>query len=77
MSWLDHFGLERVGGLPGAEEGPFHASSHADGPTLERLIEEVGAEQILPVHTEDLDWFQQRWPTRVVAAAHGEPIRLS
>src|SRR2546425_7991379 len=32
--WLDHFGLRKVGGLPGAEQGPYHASGHINGPAL-------------------------------------------
>jgi ribonuclease J len=76
VNWLDHFGLERVGGLPGAEEGPFHASGHADGPSLQALIETIAPYRILPVHTESLDWFQKRWPGKVMVAAYGERVRL-
>jgi ribonuclease J len=32
--WLDLFGLTKVGGLAGAEQGPFHASGHIDGPGM-------------------------------------------
>ena len=39
VAWLDHFGLKKVGGLPGAEEGPYHASGHIDGPGMGRPIE--------------------------------------
>lgn len=75
-NWLDHFGLERYGGIPGAEEGPYHASGHADGPTIEAMVDEIGAERILPVHTENLGWFTERWPEQVIVAPYGEPVRV-
>src|SRR5688572_6494570 len=59
VNWLKHFGLKMIGGLPGAEQGPYHASGHIDGTSLQELIEGVGAEAILPVHTQKLDWFRE------------------
>ena len=32
-NWLGHFGLTPVGGLPGSESGPFHASGHWQFPS--------------------------------------------
>ncbi len=75
-NWLDHFGLKRVGGLPGAEKGPYHASGHADGPALERVIEEIGAKRIMPVHTERPEWFEERWGDRLVMAKEGVSVSL-
>jgi len=72
-NWLDHFALRKVGGLPGAEQGPYHASGHIDGPALQGLIEEIGARRILPVHTEHPEWFEQRWGKQVVMVAEGVP----
>ncbi len=74
--WLDHFGLKSVGGLPRAEAGPYHASGHADGPALEKVIEEIGAKKIMPVHTEHPEWFQVRWGGRLVMAKEGIPIHI-
>jgi ribonuclease J len=71
VNWLNHFGLKMVGGLPGAEKGPYHASGHIDGPALEELIENIGAERILPVHTKELGWFEQRCGNRLVKASYG------
>jgi ribonuclease J len=71
VNWLNHFGLKMVGGLPGTEKGPYHASGHIDGPALEQLIEQIGADRILPVHTVNLDWFEQRWEERLVKAGYG------
>jgi ribonuclease J len=72
-NWLDHFALRKVGGLPGAEQGPYHASGHIDGPALQGLIEEIGARRILPVHTEHPEWFEQRWGKKVVMVTEGVP----
>src|SRR2546425_6856063 len=74
--WLDHFGLRKVGGLPGAEQGPYHASGHIDGPALQGLIEEIGAERILPVHTEHPEWLAKRWGEKVVRVEEGVPALL-
>ncbi len=76
-NWLDCFGLTAVGGLPGAEKGPYHASGHIDGPGMERLIETINPARLLPVHTEKLGWFEARWPEKVLSAPYGIPVRLS
>lgn len=75
-NWLRCFGLTVVGGLPGAEKGPFHASGHIDGPGMERLIETIDPVWLLPVHTEKLGWFTARWPEKVIRGGYGEPVRL-
>ena len=75
-NWLDFFHLNKVGGLPGAEKGPFHASGHIDGPGMEWVIETVNPKKILPVHTQKLGWFEQRWPEKIVKAGYGEAIRF-
>jgi ribonuclease J len=75
-SWLEHFGLTGVGGLPGAERGPFHASGHIDGPGMETVIRTIGAERLLPVHTQKLGWFEERWPGTVMTCAYGTPVRI-
>ena len=71
VSWLNHFGLKMVGGLPGVEKGPYHASGHIDGPALEQLIDQVGAEIIVPVHTQNPGWFDQRWGKKVIKVGYG------
>jgi ribonuclease J len=74
LNWLRHFGFRVVGGLPGGEEGPYHASGHIDGASLERLIEDIAPKRILPVHTAAPEWFQRRWDGKVVVARYGETI---
>jgi ribonuclease J len=75
-NWLDRFNLAAVGGLPGGEEGPFHASGHIDGPGMEWVIDTIKPERMLPVHTQQLEWFERRWPGQVVAAEYGVPVRF-
>lgn len=72
--WLDYFGLNKVGGLPGAEKGRFHASGHIDGPSMEWLIETIKPAKILPVHSQKLGWFEQRWSEKIVRAQYGQPV---
>jgi ribonuclease J len=76
-NWLDHFGLDKVGGLPGSEKGPFHASGHIDGPGMEWVIDTINPEKLLPVHTQKLGWFERRWPGKVLSAGYGVPLRLA
>ncbi len=76
VNWLNHFGLKMVGGLPGAEKGPYHASGHIDGPALEGVIEQIGAERILPVHTQQPEWFERRWAEKIVSAGYGNLVTL-
>ncbi len=76
LAWLGHFGLRGVGGLPGAEKGPYHASGHIDGPSLERLIEEIAPKLLLPVHTEALAWFEARWPAKVIRAEFARAVEV-
>jgi len=73
-AWLEHFGHAGVGGLPGAERGPFHASGHIDGPGMEQVIETIKPERMLPVHTQKVGWFEQRWPGKVIRAGLGEGV---
>jgi ribonuclease J len=75
-NWIEHFGLKAVGGLPGAEKGPYHASGHIDGPGMEWLIGTIAPQKIVPVHTQQLAWFEQRWADKVVRAPYATRVRL-
>lgn len=44
--WLEHFGIE---------EFSAHASGHASGNEIRSMIKEIGAEMVIPVHTEHPD----------------------
>ena len=65
-----------MGGLPGAERGDFHASGHIDGPGMEWLINTIDARRLLPVHTEQIGWFRDRWGERIIAPAYAERVEL-
>src|SRR5262249_55599653 len=75
-NWLDEFRLKKGGGLPSAERGAFHASGHISGPALEELISRVAPQRILPVHTENLQWFEERWGKTVLRLRYGNEIVL-
>ncbi len=75
-NWISHFGLRAVGGLPGAEEGPYHASGHIDGPGMEWLIDTINPERIVPVHSQKRSWFEERWPEKTVRADYGVRLTL-
>ncbi len=75
-NWLEHFKLRVIGGLPGAERGPYHASGHIDGPSLEALIEQINPGTIVPVHTEKPEWFRERWGGKIVEVKEGVRSRL-
>lgn len=75
-NWLDRFNLTAVGGLPGGEKGPFHASGHIDGAGMEWVIGTIAPERLMPVHTQKLGWFEKRWPGKVVAAEYARPVEF-
>jgi ribonuclease J len=75
-NWIKRFGLQSVGGLPGAEKGPYHASGHIDGPGMEWVIGTIDPGRIVPVHTQQMSWFEKRWPDRIVRAGFGVPVSL-
>ena len=41
---------------------------------MEWLIETINPGKIVPVHTQKIEWFEKRWPGKVVRAAYGEPV---
>jgi ribonuclease J len=70
-NWIRHFGLEPVGLQPVAQDSAgrvtavdvtrgYHASGHASGPDLLRLVTEVRPEILIPIHTEHPAWWAER-----------------
>ena len=43
-----------------------HTSGHADAKTIEKVINVVNPETIIPIHTENSDWFNEKYPDRTV-----------
>ncbi|MDH7577136.1 MAG: exonuclease [Bacillota bacterium] len=80
-AWLRYFNLSFVGD-PGDREGRgrepgFHASGHIHGPGLVELVEAVGPQVLIPVHSEDRRFFEQfRGLVRLVVPEHGETVVL-
>jgi len=63
-NWLEHFGLKGIGlpvekqnwEVPEGEWG-LHASGHASGPELLNLIRNIAPKTLIPIHTENPDYF--------------------
>ena len=55
-NWLDHFGMKFVGDPEGGEEG-LHASGHASGPDLLRIVRGIKPKVLIPIHTLDPGYF--------------------
>lgn len=78
--WLAHFGIRLVGDWEQARAGVreaagFHASGHANGPQLQELIELIRPEVLVPVHTQQPEWFRRFADRmRVELPERGRPI---
>lgn len=75
MAWLRHFGMRPCGfsvDFGGGElrvttERGYHASGHAAGPDLERVIDLLDPDLIVPIHTEHRGWFTERYQNVLIA----------
>ena len=84
--WLKRFGLKphgfRMGddGRPSfvSEDGPLHASGHASASDLVNIVREIKPEVLVPVHTEDPDWYVRTFGDefRVVLPEQYRPVTL-
>jgi hypothetical protein len=43
---------------------------------MEWLIDTIAPEKIIAVHTQQLRWFEERWPEKVIKAEYGVAVRL-
>jgi len=72
--WVDFFGLKTYGfRIVGKGEGArpefdrgFHASGHVSKDELEKAIEEIDPDVLVPVHTTGQGWFRERFEKVVV-----------
>jgi ribonuclease J len=62
---------------PDAEKNPFHVSGHACREDLLKVIEIIGPQVVIPVHTEKPDVYAKALPGRkVILPERGVPIEL-
>ncbi|MBI4185883.1 MAG: exonuclease [Chloroflexi bacterium] len=83
MNWLKLFQMQPVGlpdpqtGKPSDSEKGFHASGHITGPDLLELIETIGPGVVIPVHTQNHEFFRSNIePGRLRQPEKGVPIIL-
>jgi ribonuclease J len=69
--WREEKGEER----PVFTRG-FHASGHASEDELEWIIDKIDPEILIPVHTENLDWFRERYGDKAKILPKGEKLIL-
>jgi len=55
-NWLRHFEMHFVGDPEGGQKG-LHASGHASGPDLLKLIRGIRPKILIPIHTENPEYF--------------------
>ncbi|OIQ55881.1 RNA-metabolising metallo-beta-lactamase [Moorella thermoacetica] len=74
-NWIDFFGFKLYGNLGrDREKSGFHASGHIHGPGIEELVETIRPEILIPVHTENRDFFRRfEGMCRVVFPQKGAP----
>jgi ribonuclease J len=70
-NWLKHFGIKSYGFVlneNGLEfEKGYHASGHASCEELAYVIDAIDPDVLIPVHTENNAWFEERWEkTKIV-----------
>jgi len=78
-NWLDHFGMKLVGDPEGGEDG-LHASGHASGPDLLRIVRGIKPKVLIPIHTLDPGYFAAHLEgegIEVHIPKLGEAIRLA
>ncbi|MCF6096347.1 exonuclease [Thermovorax subterraneus] len=57
-NWIDYFGFELYGTLGrDRERSGFHASGHIHGPGIEEMVETIKPKVLIPVHTEEREFF--------------------
>jgi len=71
-NWLRYFSIKPLGiDLTGEKiefTGVFHASGHIGKCDLEKVINILSPEVIVPVHTLSKDWFVQKWGAKVMTS---------
>jgi ribonuclease J len=80
-NWLKLFGMQPIGvpdaqtGKPLEAEKGFHASGHITGPDLLELVETINPQFVIPVHTENHEFFRRNIkPQKLRVPTKGVPI---
>lgn len=84
-NWLKYFNInvkgfkliEENGRIIPKFESGYHASGHISPDELLRIINEISPEMIMPVHTENPDWFKNLPDYQVILPQNGVKIELS
>lgn len=83
MNWLKLFQMQPIGvpniqtGKVADEERGFHASGHITGPDLLELTETINPQVVIPVHTENHEFFRRNVdPRKLIIPSKGVPITL-
>lgn len=78
-NWLDYFGFELYGTLGrDRERSGFHASGHIHGPGIEEMVETIKPYMLIPVHTQDGEFFSRfEGFCKVVWPERGKTIKVS
>jgi ribonuclease J len=82
--WLDHFDMIPISvplvetGKPPESERGFHASGHASGVDLLRIIENISPQILIPVHSTKPEFFYQSLSDRIEVRLpkKGEPVQI-
>lgn len=77
-NWLEHFDVE-IHGLDESLDGPLHASGHASGDELIDIIRQIRPQQLVPIHTEKPQFFEEELEyddIEVVLPAPGRPLHF-
>ncbi|MEO0157938.1 MAG: MBL fold metallo-hydrolase RNA specificity domain-containing protein [candidate division WOR-3 bacterium] len=57
--WLEFFGITMIGDPEADPRDPLHASGHASGDELIRIIEALSPKEVIPIHTENWGFFKE------------------
>lgn len=77
-NWLERFEVE-VHGLDEDADGPLHASGHASGTELVKIIRQIRPQKLVPIHTENPRFFQDELASddiEVVAPSSDRPLEF-
>ncbi|MCJ7445956.1 MAG: hypothetical protein MUO26_15785 [Methanotrichaceae archaeon] len=56
-------------------DGRYHASGHASGDDITWIIDQIGPEHIISIHTEARDWFDKNFE-KVLLVDEGGPYEF-